>query len=363
MSLKLENYYSNSFNYETKPIHNKTKNRNLIKVDNPSNSHFPGLSQLFFAPLTIIYTIPEFIRASSKGDMEGTLDAILRLSRANFSFAYAFMMASSYATQFFSLYEISFVKQIHTLSCPILGIVLSTLEMLYEGWSLIKIREFKNQFHVIDLSTSHKKASKSTKNKLLKKDIKFLNRQYLKVNSNEKVKIENYIQKKFKNEPYQWENKFNEISDTFLKIKKSDLARRVRPWLVEEIDQRLPKVLENIKDPNPEVRKKAIERAKELMTQLDTQCQKRILIHLLGLLALTFTMAAFILAIAGAPFLTVTLFFVVAAIIGFSRYTFAKGYLDSRGWKFRVENFPPEWVMKLYYKFYEMQQRKLLTSS
>ncbi|NGX40080.1 MAG: hypothetical protein KR126chlam1_01420 [Chlamydiae bacterium] len=118
------------------------------------------------------------------------------------------------------------------------------------------------------------------------------------------------------------------LEGKLLSMRFSALERRITPALAETVKKELDTILSGSKNENPEIREKAKIRAEVLLNSIDRQAKNKVLVHLLGLAAITFALISGIAFLAGvtAPVIFITL---GAISIGFicAQYFLKKGTL------------------------------------
>lgn len=322
-----------------------TNDYEITEIDDPSESHFPALSQFIYAPISIGYTLPKILKADPKMDLEGSLDIALRIHRAHISFFYAATTLFSFIAPFFQIFHtINAFSKIKNVVTPALGIFLSIFEMVSEIISLKRVVQFNN---------------KVLSNKNLNENIKYLKSEYFNIDTKEITIINEYTKLKYPHlERADFKQKFKEISRKVLQIKKCDLARRMRPWLAMEIEGKIPKLLKGLNSIDDKVRMQSLEEAKSLIASIDLQVTKRLLIHTIGLISLGFTITGLLLTLASGPFLPIFIILGVGGLLAGGRYLLSAGYLESRGWKFRLDNCVPTWVNKVYFQLFKTGKDK-----
>lgn len=93
--------------------------------------------------------------------------------------------------------------------------------------------------------------------------------------------------------------RFDQIAERALEVKFENLKRRVTPGLADEIKVQLDRVMKELQSPDESVRAAASDRAKLLMESISTQAKNKILIHVLGIIAIFFTVLSAIAMISG----------------------------------------------------------------
>ncbi|MGE5196119.1 MAG: hypothetical protein ACM3JI_02175 [Anaerolineae bacterium] len=173
--------------------------------------------------------------------------------------------------------------------------------------------------------------------KLLKRDLKRLNEEYLRISSKELKLIEKIVKKNFPTlTKEQRAEKVKQVVHEELEIKKIKFARRVGPWFVKELEDLPSGLLRGLRSKDPIEKEHAKILSKELTKDIQIQAKKKIIVHVVGLIALTLTISALVFSIIGIPYVTIPLL-ILGMVVAFLRYLLATGFLSTRGWAFDVK--------------------------
>ncbi|MGE5196290.1 MAG: hypothetical protein ACM3JI_03045, partial [Anaerolineae bacterium] len=177
----------------------------------------------------------------------------------------------------------------------------------------------------------------SLEEKLLKRDLKRLNDEYLKIRSSEIELIKGIVKKNFSTlNKKERAAKVKEIVHEELQIKKIKFARRVGPWFVREVEDIVPGLLRGFRSKDPTKRDQAKTLTKELTKDIQIQAQKKMLVHIIGLIALTLTISALAFSMIGIPYIAIP-FLILGTVVAFLRYLLSTGFLCKRGWAFDMK--------------------------
>lgn len=291
------------------------------------NLHVPGTASLLSAPFDFFYLVKYLFAACVHGDKESQIDFLLRLVVFPFGLLYR---ASSVVINlievlsFFKLACISrvnsyFIEVVKTLN--IIGIFLSTIELAFESFSLFKT--FK--FYVKILNE--------------KDQLQFIKDQYFSLDNKEEETIQALAAKK--------SSDVESLRKRFYKIKESSLMHRIRPKAVERLKQSFE---QGAIDENT---------SKELTKIVETQLQKKLVLHAIGIVAIILGLISLVYLLLGAPALLT--FVILSASIGLSitRLLLQKGLLDQEGWKFSISACLPPFVKKGAEKITEIAKQAL----
>ncbi len=158
-----------------------------------------------------------------------------------------------------------------------------------------------------------------------------LQREYLELSPKEVMEICEKTEKKFKNSKVPMSEQLEYLEEKLnkaLTVKKRNLARRVRPWMVDEASLKTVSLLKGLVDNDP----KAIDEALSLSNDINTQTWKKTLVHVLGILALIVAAASLITLIAGCAMVIPYVLIGVATAIALVRMIAYTTTLDTLGW-------------------------------
>jgi len=178
----------------------------------------------------------------------------------------------------------------------------------------------------------------------LMQNLATLQKTYLALNPEEVKKVLDHVKKKH---PYHSKEELFEVSkkklEQCLMIKAKKLSRRIRPWMVPEAADRtltlLPKLQQGFNQ-------KSASEGLLFFKDLHIQSNKKCLVHMIGMAALTLGAVSMILLLFGCPFTAPVplIFMTVATIVGAGRFVVFSGSLDVPGWSFSFLRLLPSWV-------------------
>lgn len=128
--------------------------------------------------------------------------------------------------------------------------------------------------------------------------------------------------------------------------KKKKLARRIRPWMVDEANRTIDPLLKAIVKKDSE----AILEGLRLSDDIYAQNAKKQLVHILGMVALTFAALSLIALAISVPHSIPFIIAGVAMTLALIRAGVFAGSLDSRGWTFEPQKMLPEFIRKRIFK-------------
>ena len=125
-------------------------------------------------------------------------------------------------------------------------------------------------------------------------------------------------------------------------IKKKQLARRVRPWMVEEANKTINPLLKGMVEGETE----AIHEGLKFVDDMHTQSKKKKLAHILGIIAIIVAAASLIALAVTCPASIPYILAGVAMTFALARAGVFAGTLESRGWTFEPKKILPDWLRK-----------------
>jgi hypothetical protein len=390
-------------------VSSKISNTSNLYLGSGSTS-LPGITNLFYAPYHFIKTIKAILLAEQINDREAIVENRLRMTSNQLNFISSLGQISWYILQGGIYFKILSETSQHSL-VPLgtfisgIGFIICAIEGILETYGLVKTAQFythyypseidalKQIFKLTDPVQRQKKFTKfleqfssntplptEVKNEietfLRKKDysneefsilsknllgqiennfyltkLQQLQRNYLQISPEEMTQIETEIQKKFSNLSSHEQQQKKEIAiQAELNKKKNDLIRRVQPWLADEISQNASEIIQNLQSADSAKNKEAKEKAAEIFKHIKTQSQKKLLIHGVGLGAVLFTVAGLILSCAACPYFIPFFIIAIGGILAFARYYLYVGFIDSKGWEFKIENCIPDFIKSIFKK-------------
>jgi hypothetical protein len=376
----------------------------------PGSTSLPGITNLFYAPYHFVKSIKAILLAEQINDREAIVENRLRMTSNNLNFISSLGQTSWYILQGGIYFKILSETSQHSLA-PLgafisgIGFIICAIEGILETYGLVQTAQFythhypseieaiKEIFNLTDPVQRQKKFTKfleqfssntplptEVKNEIetflrkknysneefstlstnlldqIEKNIYLtklqqLQRNYFQISSEEMTQIDVEIQKKFSNLSSTEQQQKKEIAiQAKLSKKKNDLARRVQPWLADEISQDASEIIQNLQSADAVKNKEAKEKAAEIFKNIKAQCQKKLLIHGVGLAAVLFTVAGLILSCAACPYLIPFFIIAIGGILAFARYYLYVGFIDSKGWEFKIENCIPDFIKSIFKK-------------
>ena len=159
-----------------------------------------------------------------------------------------------------------------------------------------------------------------------------LQREYLELTPEEVKTLCKKTAKKFENTSIPMEKQLEHLEEQLqaaLNIKKKELARRVRPWMVDEANQKTVPLLKGLMNNDPTALKESLSFVKDI----NIQTLKKTLVHILGIIALVIAAVSIITMLVGCPHLIPFILIGIATAVGLIRMIAYITTLDTRGWE------------------------------
>lgn len=314
-----------------------------LVIDNSSPiATFPSCTEVVKVPYTLTCEAVKTARAYLFHDPEASIDGMGKMA------GYFDLLVSTSSAAFRGIgYFIIWLKNDLQLGLPkffsiamipfaIIGLVLSFLEIFYEYDNLL--RGLKLRWNL----NFSKDASKED----LAANLEMIRKTFLELDQKIVKQIGAYIDEKMPDMPIDVRRaKFNDIADRAREIQHKNLVRRISPRLALEIKENLVQLQADLHcNENG-----AIERARELLNDLDIQTSKKLLVHTVGLFSLMLSAASYALLLVTFPHVAfVAIGLALASIIFYLiRYLIDNGMFSQKGWHFSMDACIPDWAKKI----------------
>jgi len=368
----------------------------------PGSINVPGMTNVYFAPSNLIDGIKALIAAIKIGDKEGVVENTLRVIEAPFCFSNAFMQCiynALHAGVYLNVFSHPSLPFALSTTGPlfitiaIAGFLFCVIEGAIETFGLVRtIDFFKNSYpteiedlkqlkfsscikkisqlppDVVaeinsfiesnDLSLSEnvermKKISEELQTNIYSTQLTKLEQTYFQVSPEEINEINDYVKNKLSHlSPEEQNARKSQIIKNSLDAKKSELTRKIHPWLTNEIEGSLPDVIRGLQSPLPSEQIKAKEKAESIFADIKIQSQKKMLVHSIGMVAVLVTIAGLIAGCVFCPVLVPFILLGIGGAIAIARGLVFWGYMNARGWNFStkdcIEGLIPESIRDLF---------------
>lgn len=386
-------------------VDNNTKAKEPLTLNPYDNlvQYLPGMSNLIYAPIEFFKGLIISGDNYKKNDSETSLDSKLRILQALISFFHALGSSFMNFTTFFSLIisKISVSSLISSSVAKvtfILGLLVTCIEGIIEILGLVRSVIFSTKpiFSIPKFLTKLKKRPTIFHQKKITKEfIQYLNKNRKWLNKNfgysdasnlietllsyqndlsfhasrvdvEKLEakllylcLDNF--KKTQIEPS--EEMVEKITgstqiprdnakDIAKQLNLENLSKRIHLFAALKVKDDLDSILTSLGSIDPIIRKKAIDEAKKLAELMKTQNTKKILVHIIGLIAITLTLIGLILStilVFHPLFLPVILGLVLPEVLFWSGFALSivhfclnRGFMGCEGWHFSIKKTLPD---------------------
>ena len=307
----------------------------------------PSWTNVFWTPIDCVATGVSWARARAVGDREGQFDAGLRLAGMPLSILHAIGAFATFLIELAYMLEYKFAIQfepiLHLTRLPImsLGLGLCVIEGIYEGICLRRTVKLLSHMETSELYVLNDELMQhperraqilGQKRDLIITNLTYFRDKYFEISQEERNRIRGVAQRHFPNDPLSEQRQVNQMSDALRQVKRANLDRRVRPWCGLEIARQLNPLLARLQQGDDT----AIEEAERLISTIDAQGRKKLLIHIVGITALVLCAVGFILTMIACPAIIPFVMITVSGILSTLNYLYAKGALDEQGWSFSI---------------------------
>jgi len=110
---------------------------------------------------------------------------------------------------------------------------------------------------------------------------------------------------------------------------------------------------------DPKERQSALARGKELLKDVKVQAQKKLSVHIVGLIAITLTTIGLPLFFVSCPYIVLFLLIFIGGVLAMARYAMASGLLDHKGWDMDYKNCLPQFIRKRFFDPPASQENRL----
>lgn len=237
-----------------------------------------------------------------------------------------------------------------TLPTSVFGLLTNLVSGFYEIYNLIKICTLRKTLRSTTLKQPNHKDHLNDVKELVDKRLKAFSELFLFSHlSNDQLKqLDAFVEKQFPT--YSDEQKgflTVELIERWRGVKFDTLQRWLSPTLAKEIQEKIHTLKIDLSSDDIEVQKRAFMDAISLLNQVDTQINKKILIHTIGLVGVVLAIIATVLLFAmpqvGGIILALTLISVLFSIV---RYIIDNGVFNQSHWHFSFKSILPDCIKK-----------------
>ena len=186
--------------------------------------------------------------------------------------------------------------------------------------------------------------------RLVQEDLAYLKTKYFSLSPEKGKLIENQISKKHqKLSQEEARAKKEKLVSKTLQTQQTSLARRIRPFLVKEVEEKIDAIEKGLRSYNPKERQSALEKGQELLKNVKVQTEKKIYVHITGIVAVALTIIGLVLLFTSCPYIIPFLLIFIGGALAMARYFMAYGLLDHKGWEMDYKNCLPNWIRKRFF--------------
>lgn len=308
----------------TEDVYVRKLSENLQADINDVNSG--GVANVLTLPVTFYGELQVIYKAIRNFDGEAVIESSARLFNIPIGFAYAI---ENITISLLLLQNITRVF-LNTLAL-ITGRVFVAFEVFLESSRFYHLLRFKRELNLGNISDY-----KNDTYRLYQKLISIRNT-YFQLSEAELADVaKKFAQKTYTQHTAQY--------DQALQGKLNSLSRKIRPWLVKEIQKDISEIITGIRLNDTE----AISRGVELLGKIKTQIDKTQKVYAIGLVALAIAMVIFGLTIAAAPHIMFVLLIlgVVGTALEFGRSFAPASYLDQKDHKWHWDPWIPTFLKR-----------------
>ena len=378
----------------------------------PGSTTLPALTNICYSPANLHSGYQALNAARKIEDREGVVENALRVLQSPFGFSNAFMQLMLYtlkAGNYFEIFShpwlpfVLYPSGSFSYAITITAFIICVIEGVIESLGLIKTSLFQKKIYQSEIEEIKKdlkgqnlsahqlqtlrkvmdypllfgvrqsmkfltdrlsrlrkedgspKETDQIINKIQKtvllSQLKLMRKRYFQISPNKMNKIEGYVKKYLNQLPQKdKEERKKRIIANQLKRKQAELTRRVQPWLQERIAANAPKLIEDLESQVPAREQAAVEKAEALFTNIKTQSDKKTLIHILGIIAVLFTVAGLIAGCISCPFLVPLLLLLCGTAFAVARGLVYTGTINLEGWSFSASACIPQVLKDIYAK-------------
>ncbi len=269
-----------------------------LTCDTAAMPNIPGTGNLLTLPLDIISSIQSIKGAIACKDKQSLFDATIRTVGLPFNAVNSIGQNIEVGIQSGLLPNDRF--NAFAKITVIFGIILCLIELVIEGLHIFRQRKFLKKLN----------AQPSLEQKM-----RWISKKYLEVDESKK------------------------------QAKLIKLSRLIRPFAADQVRKELPILFKRYYD------KKSFwghfdgdKWATKVVSLIETQSEKRITFHTLGILTLIITLIGLTLSVTSCNPWIGNAFTITGLVMGLNRYALHKGYYDQEGWTFHWNKLIPNWI-------------------
>ncbi len=357
---------TNSFNYfDFPPVAQQSAERRSAAVQHHyfGTLNIPSMLNLFYAPSDIAESVIDQVHSEKTADMEGSRDNCLRLIESPFNIVSSGFSNIEIITTILSYFNVS-SAQFSVLTSllkkvPILGLIICGFEVLMEGSGMKRAMALRSALSLPDSSLKGQELSSAQIMSLLSLYKEYCHRDEVTISL-----IEDLVQRKFPALTAQERvEKVREYETLAWGAKDRQLIRRLFPRCAQEVQEKVPQLLRNMATGNFIHEKEWRLEAKELLSDVKMQLNKKMVMHVMGLLAIALTIAALIAVLCACPYVIPLVLIIVSSVFSTVRCAIDIGMMDTKGYHFVGSNFIPNCLKPSCHKIANWYHRTFTQST
>lgn len=314
----------------------------------------PGLTSPIYLISSLVQSVKDFLYAFKTHDKEQIIEHLIRIFNLPFGIASGLERIIS----LFLLFITGITVAVLATEAAIFGFIFLGVELGLEIARLIRALTFDSNYHVrkvhnlleaLDAAESISAFIEKHETEL-KQIVPEVTNFYTSTKTLQKHLIEKVLRPIYDDHFTLTPSEIEELrakalrthtsvtSHTKLKLQmKIDfLARRVRPWAAKEIYTLTPSILNSLNH------KSGIVQGKELIALMNTQTNKTLLVHVLGITAISLAAISLVFSFILFPFSIPLSIGLVGTAVEFTRFFAPVAFLDQRGWHWSITSCLPQ---------------------
>ena len=293
----------------------------------PESSMPPsGVCNIFCFPCTCAARIKDLFQAEMLGDNEGVFENALRILEIPFNLTSSFFNGIDLffkALLYFGFNQSTPFLKTLSRAIPIVGLIVEGFETFFE------LRSFKQAWEM--LQTLKKPPSES---------LAQLRAQFCPTDQTHEA-ITQFVSRVFTESSREEQQRCVDSYTQYVNgARKRRLERRVGFECAVRFDKAMLKPTLNTAE------------TKEFLDDIQTQLQKKLLLHALGLIAALLAIASMIGVLYGSAILIPLILVSISSGLSLTRWILAEGLLPCKGWQFEPSYLIPEYLRCLYRRIF-----------
>lgn len=312
--------------------------------------NIPGIFNLYHIPSEFIATVRDQFEAGRLGDTEGSYDNWLKIFEAPLNLISSLFSNVELAVKLLSgcgvdLSHLPSLLKVAKVT-PILGLIVCAFE---SGIEIRGLTHATSIFKMLDTSFETLTDNPEEMDRVILENLNRLNQAYC----DDTSAVERIKNLKFSYlDRVQKEERIRQYTYLTCGAKDRSLIRRVHSRCAQKVHALVPQLLQEYTRIQPEDTAGWRARSCALLTDVKKQSYKKIVMHVLGLLAVAITIAGLIATLCGCPFAVPFTLLLIGGILSTGRVIISDGMMHTRGYTLDPYNLIPNWIKNLYHKIF-----------